>query len=116
MIWKLYFFSQGGKGNVIYGRYFEAECICLGQVYCYVTVQCLHSYDAKIHENRLRRWNFCIPESYFYGLRGSAVVSAVIAQPDIKQSAADLKSLFFGKETESAIKDTLQQPRKRLQE
>lgn len=30
---------------------------------------------------------------------GLAVVSAVIAQPDIKKSAADLKSLFFGKET-----------------
>ena len=33
------------------------------------------------------------------GIDGLAVVSAVIAQPDIKKSAADLKSLFFGKET-----------------
>ena len=32
------------------------------------------------------------------GIDGLAVVSAVIAQPDIKASAADLKSLFFGKE------------------
>lgn len=32
------------------------------------------------------------------GVDGLAVVSAVIAQPDIKTSAADLKSLFFGKE------------------
>ena len=31
------------------------------------------------------------------GVDGLAVVSAVIAQPDIKASAADLKSLFFGK-------------------
>ena len=30
------------------------------------------------------------------GIDGLAVVSAVIAQPDIKKSAADLKSLFFG--------------------
>ena len=30
------------------------------------------------------------------GIEGLAVVSAVIAQPDIKKSAADLKSLFFG--------------------
>ena len=29
---------------------------------------------------------------------GLAVASAVIAQPDIKKSAADLKALFFGKE------------------
>ena len=32
------------------------------------------------------------------GVDGLAVVSAVIAQPDIKKSAADLKSLFLGKE------------------
>lgn len=32
------------------------------------------------------------------GIDGLSVVSAVIAQPDIKKSAADLKSLFFGKE------------------
>ena len=32
------------------------------------------------------------------GIDGLAVVSAVITQPDIKKSAADLKSLFFGKE------------------
>ncbi len=32
------------------------------------------------------------------GIDGLAIVSAVIAQPDIKKSAADLKSLFFGKE------------------
>lgn len=32
------------------------------------------------------------------GVDGLAVVSAVIAQPDIKKSAADLKSLFWGKE------------------
>ena len=32
------------------------------------------------------------------GIDGLAVVSAVIAQSDIKTSAADLKSLFFGKE------------------
>lgn len=32
------------------------------------------------------------------GIDGLAVASAVIAQPDIKKSAADLKSLFFGKE------------------
>ena len=32
------------------------------------------------------------------GIAGLSVVSAVIAQPDIKKSAADLKSLFFGKE------------------
>ena len=32
------------------------------------------------------------------GVDGLAVVSAVIAKPDIKKSAADLKSLFFGKE------------------
>ena len=32
------------------------------------------------------------------GVDGLAVVSAVIAQPDIKASAADLKSLFLGKE------------------
>ncbi len=32
------------------------------------------------------------------GIDGLAVVSAVIAQPNIKKSAADLKSLFFGKE------------------
>ena len=32
------------------------------------------------------------------GIDGLAVVSAVIAQPDIKKSAADLKSLFLGKE------------------
>ena len=32
------------------------------------------------------------------GIDGLAVVSAVIAQPDIKKSAADLKALFFGKE------------------
>ena len=31
------------------------------------------------------------------GIDGLAVVSAVIAQPDIKKSAADLKSLFFGR-------------------
>lgn len=31
------------------------------------------------------------------GIDGLAVVSAVIAQPDIKKSAAELKSLFFGK-------------------
>ena len=31
------------------------------------------------------------------GIDGLAVVSAVIAQPDIKKSAADLKSLFFRK-------------------
>ena len=31
------------------------------------------------------------------GIDGLAVVSAVIAQPNIKKSAADLKSLFFGK-------------------
>lgn len=33
------------------------------------------------------------------GIDGLAVVSAVIAQPDIKKAAADLKSLFFEKET-----------------
>ena len=38
----------------------------------YVTVQYLHSHDEKIHENRLRRWDFFTPESYSYGLRGSA--------------------------------------------
>ena len=32
------------------------------------------------------------------GVDGLAVVSAVIAKPDIKKSAADLKSLFLGKE------------------
>ena len=32
------------------------------------------------------------------GVDGLAVVSAVIVQPDIKASAADLKSLFWGKE------------------
>lgn len=32
------------------------------------------------------------------GIDGLSVVSAVIAQPDIKKSAAELKSLFFGKE------------------
>ena len=32
------------------------------------------------------------------GIDGLAVVSAVIAQPDIRKSAADLKALFFGKE------------------
>ena len=32
------------------------------------------------------------------GIDGLAVVSAVISQPDIKKSATDLKSLFFGKE------------------
>lgn len=32
------------------------------------------------------------------GIDGLAVISAVIAQPDIKNAAADLKSLFFGKE------------------
>ena len=32
-----------------------------------VTVQYLHSYDAKIHENRLRRWNFRTPESCSHG-------------------------------------------------
>ena len=32
------------------------------------------------------------------GVDGLAVVSAVIAQPDIEKSAADLKSLFLGKE------------------
>ena len=32
------------------------------------------------------------------GIDGLAVVSAVIAQPNIKKSAADLKALFFGKE------------------
>ncbi len=32
------------------------------------------------------------------GIDGLAVVSAVIAQPDIRKSAADLKSLFLGKE------------------
>ena len=32
------------------------------------------------------------------GVDGLAVVSAVIAKPDIKKSAADLKSLFVGKE------------------
>lgn len=32
------------------------------------------------------------------GIDGLAVVSAVIAQPDIKKSAADLKSMFFRKE------------------
>ncbi len=32
------------------------------------------------------------------GIDGLAVASAVIAQPDIKKSAADLKALFFGKE------------------
>ena len=31
------------------------------------------------------------------GIDGLAVVSAVIAQPDIRKSAADLKSLFLGK-------------------
>ena len=31
------------------------------------------------------------------GIDGLAVVSAVLAQPDIKKSAADLKSLFLGK-------------------
>ena len=38
----------------------------------FVTVQYLHSYDAKIHENRLRRWDFRTHESCSYGLRGSA--------------------------------------------
>ena len=33
------------------------------------------------------------------GIDGLAVVSAVIAQPDLKKSAADLKSLFFRKES-----------------
>ena len=32
------------------------------------------------------------------GIDGLAVASAVIAQPDIKKSAADLKALFLGKE------------------
>ena len=32
-------------------------------------LQCLHSYDEKIHENRLRRWDFFTPESYSHGLR-----------------------------------------------
>ena len=32
------------------------------------------------------------------GIDGLAVASAVIAQPDIKKSAADLTALFFGKE------------------
>ena len=38
------------------------------------------------------------------GIDGLAAVSAVIAQPDIKKSAADLKSLFFGKK---AVNPTL---------
>ena len=37
------------------------------------------------------------------GIDGLAVVSAVIAQPDIKKSAADLKSLFFGKEAVNGL-------------
>ena len=37
-----------------------------------VAAQYLHSSDAKIHENRLRRWDFRSPESCFHGLRGSA--------------------------------------------
>lgn len=37
------------------------------------------------------------------GIDGLAVVSAVIAQPDIKKSAAGLKSLFFGKEVENEL-------------
>ena len=32
------------------------------------------------------------------GIDGLAVVCAVIALPDIRKSAADLKSLFLGKE------------------
>lgn len=32
------------------------------------------------------------------GIEGLSVVSAVIAQPDIKKAAADLKSIFFGME------------------
>lgn len=37
------------------------------------------------------------------GIDGLAVVSAVIAQPNIKKSAADLKSLFFGKEAVNEV-------------
>ena len=37
------------------------------------------------------------------GIDGLAVVSAVIAQPDIKKSAADLKSLFLGKEAMNGL-------------
>ena len=37
-----------------------------------VTVQYLHSYDAKIHENRLRRWDFRTHEACSSGLHGSA--------------------------------------------
>ena len=35
------------------------------------------------------------------GIDGLAVVSAIIAQPDIKQAAAILKSAFYGKETKN---------------
>lgn len=37
------------------------------------------------------------------GIDGLAVISAVIAQPDIKKSAADLKSLFFGNEAMNGV-------------
>jgi len=37
------------------------------------------------------------------GIDGLAVVSAVIAQPDIKKSAADLKSLFLGEEAMNGL-------------
>ena len=37
------------------------------------------------------------------GVDGLAVVSAVIAQPDIEKSAADLKSLFLGKEAMNGL-------------
>ena len=39
-----------------------------------VTAQFLHSSDAKIHENRLRRWDFRTPASYSHDLRGSAPI------------------------------------------
>ena len=42
--------------------------------FCNVTVQYLHSSDAKIHENRLRRWDFRTPASYSHDLRGSAPI------------------------------------------
>ena len=40
----------------------------MGKIYYFVTVQYLHSYDAKSIPNRLHRWDFALTESFSYGL------------------------------------------------
>ena len=52
----------------------------------FITVQSPHSYDAKIHENRLRRWDFRTSESYSYGLSSKCFDLLWIVVPTTKQA------------------------------